>query len=76
MFFLAFWGLVASTFSKKVTMNSDCYQSVLENHLLWFIELHGCTHFLQDSAPCHAYKQIKAYLAESFPIGILACQEP
>jgi hypothetical protein len=27
------------------------------------MKLHGCTHFLQDSAPCHASEQFKAFLA-------------
>jgi hypothetical protein len=28
------------------------------------MEIHGCTHFLQDGAPCHASKCIKAFLAQ------------
>jgi hypothetical protein len=38
----------------NVTMNGERYQTVLEDHLLRFMELHGCTNFLQDGAtvPC------------------------
>jgi hypothetical protein len=28
------------------------------------MEIHGCTHFLQDGAPCHASLCIKAFLAQ------------
>jgi hypothetical protein len=48
---------------KNVTMNVERYEEVLENHLLQFMAIHGATHFLQDGAPCHASKRIKAYLA-------------
>jgi hypothetical protein len=29
-----------------------------------FMRIHGCTHFLHDSAPCYASKHIKDILAE------------
>jgi transposase len=66
------WGCFSGTLGrgglyflpKNVTMNGERYQTVLEDHLLRFMELHGCTHFLQDGAPCHASKRIKAFLAE------------
>jgi hypothetical protein len=45
-------------------MDGEHYQTVLENHLLQFMEIHGCTHFLQDGTPCHASKRIKAFLAQ------------
>ena len=48
---------------KNVTMNGERYQDVLENHLLPFMEIHQATHFLQDGAPCHAFKRIKQFLA-------------
>ena len=48
---------------KNTTMNGERYQSVLEDHLLQFMDIHGCTHFLQDGAPCHASKRIKTFLA-------------
>jgi hypothetical protein len=31
---------------------------------LSFLEIHRCSHFLQDGAPCHASKRIKAFLAD------------
>jgi hypothetical protein len=37
---------------------------VLEDHLLQFMDIHSCTHFLQNSDPCHASKHIKAFLAQ------------
>jgi transposase len=49
---------------KNVTMNGERYQQVLEDHLLPFMAIHRCTHFLQDGAPCHASKRIKQYLAD------------
>ncbi len=49
---------------KNVTMNSEHYQQVLEDHLLPFVANHRSTHFLQDEAPCHASKRIKQYLAD------------
>jgi hypothetical protein len=45
-------------------MNGERYQEVLEEHLLPFMGIHGCTHFLQDGAPCHASKRIKTFLAQ------------
>jgi hypothetical protein len=47
-----------------MTMNAICYQEALEDHLLMFMGIHGCTHFLHDGAPCHASKCIKDFLAE------------
>ena len=44
-------------------MNGERYQSILEDHLLQFMDVHGCTHFRQDRAPCHASKRIKTFLA-------------
>jgi hypothetical protein len=44
--------------------NAVRYQEVLEDHLLLFMGIHGCTHFLHDGAPCHASKRIKDFLAE------------
>jgi hypothetical protein len=54
---------------KNTTMNGQMYQTVLENHLLPFMEIHGSTHFLQDEAPCHTSKKIKEFLGtQSFQI--------
>jgi transposase len=49
---------------KNTTMNGERYQEVLESHLLPFMRIHRCTHFLQDGAPCHASKRIKDYLKD------------
>ncbi len=49
---------------KDTTMNWERYQELLQDHLLLFMEIHGCSHFLQDGAPCHASKRIKAFLAD------------
>ncbi len=43
-------------------MNSVCYLEVLKDHLLDWMDRYGCTHFLQDGAPCHASKATKAFL--------------
>jgi hypothetical protein len=32
--------------------------------MLMFMGIHGCTHFLQDGAPCDASKCFKEFLAE------------
>ena len=41
---------------KGQTMNASRYISVLNDHLLNFMSIHGCTTFQQDSAPCHKAK--------------------
>ncbi len=54
---------------KNTTIIGERYQTVLEDQLLQFMEIHGCTHFLQDGAPCHASKRIKAFLTkQSFQV--------
>jgi transposase len=45
-------------------MNGERYQQVLEDHLLPFMEVHWCSHFLQDGAPYHASKRIKEFLKD------------
>ncbi len=55
---------------KNTTMNSERYQRTLEDHLLPFFQIHQCTHFLQDGAPCHASKKTKAFLAEQ-PFSVM-----
>ncbi len=45
-------------------MNSQVYKTVLEEHLIPFMEKHGTTMFLQDGAPCHTSNMIKNFLAE------------
>jgi hypothetical protein len=66
------WGCFSGTLGrgglfflpKNVTMNGQRCQNVLEDHLLRFMELHGCTYFLQDGATFVTSKRIKAFLAE------------
>ena len=43
---------------KGKTMNASRYISVLNDHLLNFMSIHGCTTFQQDSAPCHKAKSV------------------
>ena len=43
---------------KGHTMNASRYISVLNDHLLNFMSIHGCTTFQQDSAPCHKAKSV------------------
>ncbi len=45
-------------------MNSERYQQTVEDQLLPFMQIHQCTHFLQDGAPCHASKKTKAFLVQ------------
>jgi hypothetical protein len=47
---------------KNQTMNLVRYLEVLQDHLLDWMDRYGCTHFLQDGAPCHASKATKAFL--------------
>jgi hypothetical protein len=49
---------------KNTTMNGTRCQEALEDYLLMFMGIHGCTHFLHHGAPCHASKHIKDILAE------------
>lgn len=47
---------------KNVTMTAVRYKDVLDNHLLRFMRIHRCSHFLQDGAPCHKAKLVMAHL--------------
>jgi transposase len=49
---------------KNQTMNGERYKSVLENHLMPFMRIHGATFFLQDGAPCHKSKLVMNRLKE------------
>ena len=40
------------------TINGTCYTSALDAHLLAFMNIHECTTFQQDSAPCHKSKAV------------------
>jgi len=48
----------------KTTMNSVRYMEVLRSHLLPWMARLGATKFLQDGAPCHTAKKVKAFLKE------------
>ena len=43
---------------KGQTMNASWYISVLDDHLLNLMSIHGCTTFQQDPAPCHKAKSV------------------
>jgi hypothetical protein len=45
-------------------MNGERYETVLEGHLISFMNFHGVTQFLQDGAPCHTSKFNKKFLDE------------
>ena len=43
---------------KGQTTNASRYISVLDDHLLNFMNIHKCTLFQQDAAPCHKAKSV------------------
>ena len=47
---------------KNVTMNAIRYKNVLEDHLIQFLQIHDCSVFMQDGAPCHKAKLITEWL--------------
>ena len=49
----------------KTRMNSLCYKMVLEKFLDSSFRMTGTTMFMQDSAPCHVSKMMKAWFAAS-----------
>ena len=55
---------------KGVMMNQRTYKATLEEHLIPNMTRDGCTHFLQDGAPCHTALSIKEYL-RGFPFEIM-----
>ena len=46
-------------------MNAVRYKQVLEDHLVNFMAIRGCTMFQHDSAPCHTAGLIKKWLADN-----------
>jgi hypothetical protein len=38
--------------------------SIRKSHLLPFVDINRCTHFLQDGTPCYASKHIKASVVQ------------
>ncbi len=49
---------------KNCTMNGEQYKTVLENHLLPFMRIHGAKLFLQEGTPCHTSKLVLKRLKE------------
>ena len=45
-------------------MNAKMYREVLRRHLKRSMEKTGCTHFMQDGAPCHKARSIMAWLSD------------
>jgi len=58
-------------------MNGTRYITVLDAHLLAFMDIHGCITFQQDSAPCHKAKAVTEWL-RSKQVDVLnwACNSP
>lgn len=44
------------------TINATVYLSILQEKVPIFKELHNCTHFQQDGAPCHTARMVKNWL--------------
>ena len=42
---------------KKMMMRSEHYIPILEEEVVPTMASHGCSHYLQDKAPCHVSKQ-------------------
>jgi len=63
------WGCISSfgrgcltILPKNETVNSEKYIKVLQQKLKIFMNVHGCTYFMQDSAPCHVSKKTRNWL--------------
>ncbi len=52
-------------------MNGERYQRVLDEKLEIFMHQHGTTHFLQDRAPCHTSKIVKAWFQKRPQIQLI-----
>ena len=46
----------------KTTMNGDRYMAMLKEKLIFWMDHHKATHFLQDGAPCHKSKKVMEFL--------------
>jgi len=70
------WGCFSGTgrgtlefLSKGERMTSARYIEILQNRLLLVMNLHGCTTFMQDGAPCHTAKAtMKWFRDNSVPV--------
>ena len=45
-------------------MRSERYITVLEDHLLDHFEIHRCSFFMQDKAPCHTALRVKDFFRD------------
>ena len=52
-------------------MNGIRYRKILEDKLEFFMGQHGCTHFLQDGAPCHKSKLVTSWFRERPAIQLI-----
>ena len=52
-------------------MNAAMYKTVLQRHLKASMKMTGCEVFMQDGAPCHTARSIKAWLADHAEIPVL-----
>ena len=52
-------------------MNGERYRDILENKLELFMGMHNCSHFLQDSAPCHKSKIVKKWFDDHPAITLI-----
>lgn len=49
---------------KNQRMNSEKYIDILGRKLVLFLNIHGCTTFMQDKAPCHTSKATMAWMKQ------------
>jgi len=69
---IMFWGCFSAQVGrgglwplpKNVMMNGPIYVETLRNHMIPFMRSHGCSHFLQDGAPCHRAKVVSRFLED------------
>ena len=57
---------------KNVMMNGDLYIKILIDHMVTMFELHQCSHFMHDSAPCHKANKVTKWL-QTKKIEALEC---
>ena len=46
------------------TINADVYLSILQEKLPIFMDIHNCSIFQHDGAPCHSARKVKRWLVE------------
>ena len=66
------WGTVSAVghgwlffLPKGIMMNAQRYQRILEDHLVNFMHIYGCTFFQHDCAACHTANMVTKWLAET-----------